>query len=193
MAEPRQIVAGMARTAITVASRAGSANSDVLSIQTLQHRSRVDAYQVAITSSRRRQPRWALSQVSNRSTLFEFAAALGLDLVALGLLRRLAGDVDAAHEGDTADVDHRPACADACPLGRMLERAHDADAVDVDGGVLGDGDLAAAKDRDHVDGDLALGEPGVAQVDFPAAQEHEGVEGLRHHPVALAGEAAEDR
>src|ERR1700733_5104315 len=39
--------------------------------------------------------------------LFEFAAALGLDLVVLGLLRGLAGDVDAAHEGDAADVDHR--------------------------------------------------------------------------------------
>ena len=40
----------------------------------------------------------------------------------------------------------------------MLERAHDADAGDVDGGVLGHGDLAAAHDRHHVNGDLGLGE-----------------------------------
>src|SRR5579859_7287485 len=107
-----QTVPGTAITAITMASRVGSVNSDVLRPQTPRQSTRVDPYHVAIMSSRRRQPRWALSQVSRRSTLFEFGAALGLEFVALGLLRRLAGDVDAAHEGDPADVDHRSACAD---------------------------------------------------------------------------------
>ena len=52
---------------------------------------------------------------------------------------------------------------------RVLEGAKDADAGDVDRGVLRHDDLAAAQDRHDVDGDLTLGEPGVAHVDLAAA------------------------
>jgi hypothetical protein len=74
----------------------------------------------------------------------------------------------------------------------VVESAHDADAGDPDLRVFRHDDLAAAHDRHNVDGDLALGETGVAHVDFAAAHEHERGEFLRHDPVALAGKAAHD-
>ena len=74
----------------------------------------------------------------------------------------------------------------------MLESAHNADASHADVRVFRHRDLAAAHDRDDVDVDLAVLEPGLAQVDLAAAHEQERGEMLRHYPLAFAGETAKD-
>jgi hypothetical protein len=62
----------------------------------------------------------------------------------------------------------------------------------VDGGVRRHDDLAPAEDRLDVNGDLPLGEAGLAHVELGAAQDQDHGEILRHSPVAPAVNTAQD-
>jgi MFS transporter, DHA2 family, methylenomycin A resistance protein len=123
--------------------------------------------------------------------LLDFARLSRLQPLALGLLERFPLDIDPAHEGHAVDDDRGPA---GLPVAAhpVVEAAHDADAVDPHVRVLGHGDLDAAHDRNRVDGHHGLREACLAQVDLAAAHDRHRGEVLRHHPVALAGKAAQD-
>src|SRR3984957_1129583 len=100
-------------------------------------------------------------------------------------------DIDRPAERDASDHDPRRTGRPR-PFVVVIEAADDPGAADVDIGVFGHHDGDVADDRGGVDGRLAVGEPGLAEVDLAVADHRQPAERAPHRPPAPALERGKD-